>query len=403
MKLLVFAHTPPPHHGQSYAVKVMLESFGGDHRWQKAESPGRFGIECYHINARFSHSLQDIGELRGGKIFWIFLYCLQAVWCRFRYGVKVLYYVPAPGKSVAIYRDWLIMFFCRPFFKKIILHWHAAGMAKWLETATNISVRAMTYRLFRPVDLSIVLSCYNKADAEKLLSHRICVVSGGIADPCPDFPETLLLMRRERAIARQRLAGPTFGSGESPKIVNVLYLALVSRDKGAFDAVEGVVLANQKMVAGRSPLRFHITLIGGFASDAEEKELREFVQQHGLQTSVAIAGFVTAERKQSALVEADIFCFPTHYSAENQPANLIEALAYGLPIVTTRWRSIPEMLPENYPGLVDVRSPVQVADALIRLAVRDDAVELREVFLRQFTLEKHLAGMAAAIKQVAEN
>ncbi len=32
MKLLVFAHTPPPHHGQSYMVQLMLEGFGGDVR-----------------------------------------------------------------------------------------------------------------------------------------------------------------------------------------------------------------------------------------------------------------------------------------------------------------------------------------------------------------------------------
>src|SRR5712671_6997716 len=32
MKLLVFAHTPPPHHGQSYMVKLMLDGFGGDQR-----------------------------------------------------------------------------------------------------------------------------------------------------------------------------------------------------------------------------------------------------------------------------------------------------------------------------------------------------------------------------------
>ena len=37
-----------------------------------------------------------------------------------------------------------------------------------------------------------------------------------------------------------------------------------------------------------------------------------------------------------------------------------------------------------------------------RLAVRDDALPLREIFLRQFTLEKHLAGMAASIKQAVE-
>ena len=40
MKLLVFAHTPPPHHGQSYMVKLMLDGFGGDAAGQ-AEIAGR--------------------------------------------------------------------------------------------------------------------------------------------------------------------------------------------------------------------------------------------------------------------------------------------------------------------------------------------------------------------------
>jgi glycosyltransferase involved in cell wall biosynthesis len=79
---------------------------------------------------------------------------------------------------------------------------------------------------------------------------------------------------------------------------------------------------------------------------------------------------------------------------------LIEALAFGLPIVTTRWRSIPEMLPENFPGLVDPKSPAQIADALRLLAAGDFSEPLRGVFLRQFTLEQHLANMAAAICSV---
>ena len=70
------------------------------------------------------------------------------------------YYVPAPGKRVALYRDWLVMLLCRPFFKNVILHWHAAGLGKWLETETTIASRAATWRSFRPVNLSLVLSRY---------------------------------------------------------------------------------------------------------------------------------------------------------------------------------------------------------------------------------------------------
>ena len=45
MKLLVFAHTPPPHHGQSYMVQLMLEGFGGDARRKNSHPPSAHGIE----------------------------------------------------------------------------------------------------------------------------------------------------------------------------------------------------------------------------------------------------------------------------------------------------------------------------------------------------------------------
>ena len=46
----------------------------------------------------FSKNLEDVGELQLGKILLVLFYCAQALWCRFRYGIENLYYVPAPGK-----------------------------------------------------------------------------------------------------------------------------------------------------------------------------------------------------------------------------------------------------------------------------------------------------------------
>jgi glycosyltransferase involved in cell wall biosynthesis len=403
MKLLIFAHVPPPYHGQSYAVKLMLENFGGDRRKAQFRNQpvNRFGIECYHVDARYSKTLEDIGEFQAGKIFLILFYCLQAIWCRFRYGVDNFYYVPAPGKSVALYRDWLVMLVCRPFFKKIIFHWHAAGLAKWLETAVSIRMRSYTYRRMRDADLSIVLSEFNRRDAEKLTARRITIIAGGISDPCPQFEAEILPRRRARAaVFKQILAGDLQNVKDSDRIVNVLFLAHCTRQKGVFDAIEGVVLANEKLAAEKSPLRFRLTLIGAFASGAEEAELRDSIQRRNLRQTVECLGFVPAERKAQALAGADLFCFPTYYSAENQPGNLIEAMAFGLPVVTTRWRSVSEMMPPDYPGIVDPKSPGQIAEALRRLAVMDLAAPLRETFLRRFTIEQHLAGMAGAFHSV---
>lgn len=226
MKLLVFAHTPPPPHGQSCAVQSMLNSFGGDCRKPGQKSPGRFGIECYHVNARFSKSLEDIGADRGGKVFLILFFCLQAIWCRFRHGVKIFYYVPASGNRAALYRDWLVMFVCRPFFQKIIFHWHHAGLAKWLETSVQIRTRSFTYRLMKNASLSIVPSDFNRRDAEKLLPLRIVM----LADNRADFVMQLAGCLRRVASPEPARLKPEFGIAMVPPVTLKLALTILAEN-----------------------------------------------------------------------------------------------------------------------------------------------------------------------------
>jgi len=398
MKLLVFAHTPPPHHGQSYMVQLMLAGFGGDARKKTPAAPPPLGMECYHVNARFSRGLSDIGEFQGAKMFLILWFCAQAIWLRFRHGVKNFYYVPAPGKRVALYRDWLVMLLCRPFFKKMILHWHAAGLAKWLETETTIGARAATYRLFRPVDLSIVLSRYNFADAQKLLSHRIAVVNNGIPDPCPDFAATILPHRRDSYAARRKIFAGEIPAG--PMTVPVLFLAHCTREKGLFAAIAAVQRANQLLAARGLLMRLQLTAAGNFVTPEEQAEFDRLRQDPEIAALVQHAGFVSGERKAALYREADLFLFPTRYLGENQPVNLIEAMAFGLPIVTTRWRSLPEMLPENYPGLVNDQNPEAIAAIILKVLAEKSGEHARHHFMERFTLKQHLASLATALRSV---
>jgi len=420
MKLLVFAHTPPPHHGQSYMVQLMVEGFGGDRRhtqkrFARSASPGAlaagelpvpdkpFGIECYHVNARLSQKLEDIGDLRIGKFLLLLGYCLQAVWCRFRYGVEAFYYIPAPGKRSALYRDWVVMAICRPFFKTIILHWHAAGLAKWLEMVVGMRSRSLTYRLMKRADLSIVLSRYNRADAEKLFSRQIKVVSNGIPDPCPRFAQDVWPRRRARFAARAKLlsrqipaADDLKDTGGDPQVVRILYLAHCTREKGLFDTLAATVLASERLAASKAPVALRLLIAGGFVTEEEEAEFKRLMAQPGLAGMVQYFGFVSGAQKNQLLREADLFCFPTYFQNENQPVNLIEAMAFGLPILTTRWRSLPELFPADYPGLVNVRAPQQIADVLLALITSETGEGFRDIFLRSFTLERHLSGLSDA-------
>ena len=313
------------------------------------------------------------------------------------------YYIPAPGKRSALYRDWVVMLICRMFFKRVILHWHAAGLAKWLEIVVGMRHRSLTYRLMKQVDLSIVLSRYNRADAEKLFSQRIRVVSNGIPDPCPRFEEEVLPRRKARFAARQKLMGGQSltvedlkDTGDDPHLFKVLYLAHCTREKGLFDALAAAALARKRLAERQAPVSLRLLVTGGFVTAEEQAEFKRIMARPVFAEMVQYFGFVSGDQKNQLLRDADLFCFPTYFQNENQPVNLIEAMAFGLPILTTRWRSLPELFPADYPGLVNVRSPEQVAEVMLALMTTRSGEGFREIFLQTFTLERHLQGLADA-------
>jgi glycosyltransferase involved in cell wall biosynthesis len=420
MKLLVFAHTPPPHHGQSYMVQLMLKGFGGDHRRRRENFvPGQpandgHGIQCYHVNNRLSKRLEDIGEFHGTKLFLLFAHCLEAVWCRYRYGATNFYYIPAPGKKSALYRDWMVMLLCRPFFKTVILHWHAAGLAKWLETAVQIRTRSLTYCLMKRMDLSIVLSNYNRADAEKLFPQRVRIVGNGIPDPCPDFEQAVQPRHRARNAARQKLlAGQALtpaelaDTGGEPELFKVLFLAHCTREKGLFDTLDGVALANEQLARAASPMRIHLTVAGEFMNAPEHDEFEERSRRLDLRFAdgrpcVNYIGFAAGEAKRQAFANSDCFCFPTYYYAESFGLVVLEAMAFGLPIIVSRWRTIPELLPADHAGLIPPRDPVRIAAALVALLAKPSVPTLREHFLLHFALEQYLTALAKALHSIEQ-
>ncbi|MDP6306978.1 MAG: hypothetical protein QGH02_06515, partial [Verrucomicrobiota bacterium] len=126
MKLLVFAHVPPPFHGQSFMVQQLLDELHNDET-----------IEVFHVDSRLSRDVDDIASASPRKLLLIFRYCLKAIWLRLRHGVNYFYCVPAPGLRNAVYRDWIVMILCRPFFRRTIFHYQASGVGSWLETGAR--------------------------------------------------------------------------------------------------------------------------------------------------------------------------------------------------------------------------------------------------------------------------
>jgi glycosyltransferase involved in cell wall biosynthesis len=360
LQILVFAHTPPPVHGQSVMVATLVDGLRSDP-----------DIAVLHVNARVSDDLGDVGRIRPGKFLRLFAAIVRAWRLRSRHGRMAFYYVPAPAKRSALYRDFIVMLLCRPFFGTLVLHWHAIGLGEWLQTQAFAPERWAARWLLGGANQSLVLAPVFGQDAAVLRPRQIAVVPNCVPDP-GDPP-----------LRSPRLASAPY---------EVLFLGLCTHEKGLFAALEAVALAN-----ATTPGAFRLTVAGGFRSAEEHRQFHDRVSQLPA-GSVRYVGFADDEMKRQLFAAADVFCFPTAYAHEGQPLALVEALAHDLPIVTTRWRAIPSMLPAAFVWYVEHDAIAQIADALRAAKARGrPAGAMRRHYLAHYTPAAHLAALKLAL------
>lgn len=342
------------------------------------------GIQVFQVDARSSDE-----ALQWTHVFTAFKRCLQAIWLRLTRGVDHFYYVLSSESRPRLYLDWLVMLLCRPFFKRVIIHWYAGGLGEWLEKKAKPWERWVSARLIGGPDLSVIPGNYGRRDADAVASRSVALVPNGMPDPRPQFEKDVLPIRLTQAEKRR--------SGES-YTYHVLYLGVCSRSKGVFDLVDAIAIANEKLKG--TPVRMKLVVAGGFHTDDEHEEFGKRISQPDLINWVEYKGIVASDERRGFLRTCDCLCFPTHDEAESFATVVIEAMAYGLPVLITNWRGIPEVLPAGYEHVVEPQAPAELATAMVSLLGEGYDPRLREHFLQHHTAESFIGKIRAALLNV---
>jgi glycosyltransferase involved in cell wall biosynthesis len=257
-----------------------------------------------------------------------------------RKDVRVVY-LPIAQEFPGLVRDLAFVLVPRLLGKPVVVHLHGGSFCAFFGGQGRL-VRLVIRSILGGAARGIVLTEALRPALECVLpGDRLVVVQNGV-----DLPDAV----RE-------------DSGLEPESLTVLFLSSLFPSKGLLVFLEALALAR------RQEPRLRGVVAGPWPSQEVEEETRRLVQRLFTDDSVVFTGPVGGTEKTRALMAADIFCLPSFYPQEGQPLVIIEAMAAGLPVVSTRWRGIPETVVDGETGLlVETARADLVAEKLIALA-----------------------------------
>lgn len=248
------------------------------------------------------------------------------------------------------------------FGKKVVMHCHSSRFKDFYQESSAAKRRQIVATL-RKADVMIVLSeSWKRWFASIGIDESRMTVLHNITDyPVP---------RPEKKVADGK--------------VHFLFMGEIGERKGVFDILRG--LAKHKGdFAGKIELR-----IGG---NRNERQLLDTIQANGLGNIVKFEGWVSGDKKVDLLNWADVFILPSHN--EGLPISILEAMSYGMPIISTPVGGIPEVVGEGNGVLVTPGSDGEIVRAMARyvgnptLVAKEGAASRRvvETYLPGYVME----------------
>jgi len=145
---------------------------------------------------------------------------------------------------------------------------------------------------------------------------------------------------------------------ELGQTLRLVYIGRLAREKGLYETLQGMRLAHELGVDAR-------LVIAG--SGDEEARLRRYAQALGIGARTCFVGPVFGSDKVKLLAGADVMILASY--SEGLPYALLEAMAAGVPMITTPVGAIPDVVTDGIHGfVVPARDGKSIAESLAIMA-----------------------------------
>jgi len=252
--------------------------------------------------------------------------------------------------------------------KKVIVHFHAFSP----ETTINSRYKPLYKKLFSDADLVITLSNQWKIWVEEILGIKDNVTV--LYNPCP-LAQLNSMDKKDNII---------------------LFAGTLNQRKGFVDLIRSF-----STIASRYT---DWTLV--FAGNGEIEKGLTLAKELNVEKQVIFKGWVSGNDKDELFRSAKIFCLPSYM--EGFPMAVLDAWAYGLPVITTPVGGLPDILEDGKNALVFEPGDTQLlSDQLERLILDDglrNAISQKSLMLSQtvFNVENINQQLADIYKKVLQ-
>ena len=315
-KILFILHLPPPIHGAAIIGKCIQDS-----------SLMNDAFQCDYINLSTSTQLSEMGRA-GYRKFFVFLKLYYKVLSAVITNRYDLCYLTINSKGVGYYKELVIVFILKLFGRKIVYHYHNKGVSQRQDHTFQNLLNRFQFKNSKAILLSPRL--YNDV-AKYLPRSRVYYCANGIPDSCD---ATLAEMNSER---------------ESKSIPEILFLSNMMLEKGVFNLLKASKILHDNGV------KFKTIFVGDWI-DINEADFNDFVITNGLEGTVFYEGKKFGKEKFAYLKRADIFIHPTLNDCF--PLAVLEAMQYGLPVISAIEGGIPDIVDDQVTGFLTPKNDI---------------------------------------------
>jgi glycosyltransferase involved in cell wall biosynthesis len=363
-KILIIGPTPPPYHGVALSTRLILDS------------PVLHGFQRVHLDTADRRGIENIGAFELGNIMlglWHFVRFMGLLaWYR-----PQLVYLPISQGTGGYLRDLLFLLPSQALGIPTVVHLRGSEFRAFYTGAGRVMQALIRRSLGAARRVIVVGESLREVFAGLVVPDRIVAVPNGTVDFA---------------------AGGAVGHPRGDRVQG-LFLSNLRRRKGVFVTLEAAIEA-----LDRFPV-LEFTFAGAWEAEADRQQAAARLRDCNVADRIHFVGTVTGDDKHRLMMESHFLVFPP-IEPEGHPRVVIEAMAAGLPIITTRQGAIAETIVDGQTGFLvapgDAPAIVEKIACLITDPQRREAMgcAARRRFLAEYTADASNTRLAGVFSDV---